>query len=88
MKFLVIGGYSAGNPGDEAILKSTVYDLDQLMPGSTFAIWTSSRTFEPKFDRAIARNITPSCEIAGRRIKVSRRRMKKFVRHVQDHFDA
>lgn len=57
MRFLVAGGYSGGNPGDEAILKSTLYELDASFPGSFFGIWTSHDEFRPRFDRPIDHEI-------------------------------
>jgi colanic acid/amylovoran biosynthesis protein len=56
-KFLLIGGYSHANPGDEAILKATVYRLNELFPGAFFHVWASRRDFRLSFDRPIAHQI-------------------------------
>jgi polysaccharide pyruvyl transferase WcaK-like protein len=53
-KFLLIGGYSHANPGDEAILKATAYRLNDLFPNSFFFIWASRQDFKLEFDRSIA----------------------------------
>lgn len=52
--FFLIGGYSGGNSGDEAILKSTIYTLDELLPRSHFSIWTDDSHFTPRFDRKVS----------------------------------
>lgn len=52
-RFLLIGGYACNNPGDEAILKSTVYFLNELYPESLFYIWADRENFSVTFDREI-----------------------------------
>jgi polysaccharide pyruvyl transferase WcaK-like protein len=67
MTLFIAGGYSCGNPGDEAILKSTVYRLNELFPGSRFVIWTDSKDFHPYFDRDIDHEIFYWKPLAWRR---------------------
>lgn len=55
--FLLIGGYSHRNPGDEAILKSTVYSLNDLHPGSRFTIWSLHPDIDIHFDRDIRHDL-------------------------------
>lgn len=52
-KILIIGGYSCKNPGDEAILKSTIYRIKEFFPDAFFYIWTDQRNFTLNFDREI-----------------------------------
>ena len=53
MKFFIIGGYTCGNPGDEAILKSTIYYLHERFPKSFFYIWNDNKDFTVQFDRSV-----------------------------------
>lgn len=53
-KYFLAGGYSCGNPGDEAILKSTVYSIHSMAPDSFFYIWTDKRDFALRFDRPVS----------------------------------
>lgn len=53
MNFFVIGGYTHSNPGDEAILLSTLSTLNELKPGSHFTIWTSAQDTEVKLPEGL-----------------------------------
>ncbi|MBI4432543.1 MAG: polysaccharide pyruvyl transferase family protein [Candidatus Omnitrophica bacterium] len=53
MNFLIIGGFSCGNPGDEAILKNTLYSLNDLFPRAFFRICTDVPDFRVRFDRPV-----------------------------------
>lgn len=55
-KFFLVGGYCGGNPGDEAILKSTVRSLEDLFPNSHFYIWVDQRFCNIQFERSISWN--------------------------------
>lgn len=54
MRFFVTGGYAYTNPGDEAILKATVYRLAALHPGSHFVVWCDKKDFSVRFETGIS----------------------------------
>ncbi|GEM_PF-2330368 len=57
MKILLVGGYSGGNPGDEAILKATVSRLDRLFPHAEFLVWADDPAFSIQFDRGVRHQV-------------------------------
>jgi polysaccharide pyruvyl transferase WcaK-like protein len=52
--FFICGGYSSGNPGDEAILKATIYRLEGIHPGSHYYILKEKKDFNVSFDMSIS----------------------------------
>jgi len=53
VKFFIIGGYTFGNPGDEAILKSTIYYIHDHFPKSFFYIWNENKEYAVHFDKPV-----------------------------------
>ena len=56
-KFFIIGGYAHSNPGDIAILKTTVRRLHTLHPGSHFVIWSDRKNFSVELSGEISSEI-------------------------------
>lgn len=88
-KFLLIGGYSCKNPGDEAILKSTIYKINDICPQSTFYIWTDQEQFTISFDRDIKFEIIywklfPHISENQFFLKIIRRIYKEFFPYLKD----
>lgn len=52
--FFIIGGYNFGNPGDEAILKTTLKNIQMLYPTSHFLIWRDQKKITFRFDKLVA----------------------------------
>jgi polysaccharide pyruvyl transferase WcaK-like protein len=49
--FFIIGGYAFGNPGDEAILKTSLENIRALYPEAHFLIWRDQKRIKFRFDR-------------------------------------